>query len=60
MTDLRPISETEPQVFILESLSLEDEEKERFEGRIIRDILRLSGKNQSTIIFALKKNSSSS
>ena len=35
---------TTPQVFIIESLTLEDEKKERFEGRILKQILRLSGK----------------
>ena len=31
-------------MFIIESLEFNDEEKERFEGRILADILRLSGK----------------
>lgn len=35
---------TKPEVFILESLSVEDEDKKLFEGRIISDILALSGK----------------
>ncbi len=33
---------TKPKVFIIESLDFEDEEKKRFEGYIISDILRLS------------------
>lgn len=32
-----------PQVFIIESLSIQDELDERYDGRIIRDTLRLSG-----------------
>ena len=32
------------EVFIIESLDFDDERKNRFEGRIISDILRLSGK----------------
>lgn len=39
--------ETTPQVFIIESLRLDDEEHERFEGRILKQILRLSGKDSS-------------
>lgn len=35
---------TLPQVFILESLDLEDEAKNRFEGKLLSDILALSGK----------------
>jgi hypothetical protein len=34
-----------PDVFIIESLTFEDEQNQRFEGRILADILRLSGKN---------------
>ncbi len=34
-----------PEVFIIESLTLEDEEANRFEGQIISEILRLSGKD---------------
>lgn len=35
---------TSPRVFIIESLSLHDERNERFEGRILKQILRLGGK----------------
>jgi len=35
---------TRPGVFIIESLKLSDEKKIRFEGKILRDILLLSGK----------------
>ena len=41
------IGNTTPQVFIIESLRLEDEEHERFEGRILKQILRLSGKESA-------------
>lgn len=55
MTDVPAISDTKPEVFILESLSLEDEEKERFEGRILRDILKLSGKKPQYYYFRTEK-----
>ena len=35
---------SKPEVFIIESLEFDDEEEERFEGRILADILRLAGK----------------
>ncbi len=35
---------SQPEIFIIESLKFEDEHAERFEGRIISQILRLSGK----------------
>ena len=35
---------TTPQIFIIESLTLGDERAERFEGGILKQILRLSGK----------------
>lgn len=35
---------TRPEVFIIESLSFEDERKKRFEGQILADILSLSDK----------------
>ena len=34
-----------PDVFIIESLTFENEQDQRFEGRILAEILRLSGKN---------------
>jgi hypothetical protein len=36
---------TKPDVFIIESLDFDDEKEERFEGRIISQILALSGKS---------------
>jgi len=35
---------SQPEILIIESLSFEDERAERFEGRIISQILALSGK----------------
>jgi len=35
---------SQPEIFIIESLEFEDERAERFEGRIISQILKLSGK----------------
>jgi hypothetical protein len=35
---------SQPEIFIIESLNFEDERAERFEGRIISQILALSGK----------------
>lgn len=55
MSTVPPISTTEPEVFILESLSLEDETNERLEGRILRDILKLSGKNPIYYYFRTEK-----
>jgi hypothetical protein len=37
-------SMTQPEVFIFESLRIEDEERNRFEGKIIADVLNLGGK----------------
>lgn len=39
----KPLSETEPEVFIIESLNVEDEIRERYEGRALRDSLRITG-----------------
>ena len=36
---------TKPQVFIVESLTFYDEQKERFEGRILEQMLRMGGKH---------------
>ena len=35
---------SQPEIFIIESLDFKDEKAERFEGRVISQILRLSGK----------------
>ena len=39
-----PEEKTLPGVFIIEPLAFKDEKKQRFEGRILRDMLTLSGK----------------
>ncbi len=39
------IQHTKPEVFILESLSEEDEKARRFEGQVLYDMLRLANKN---------------
>ncbi|MYD98675.1 MAG: hypothetical protein F4X98_15000 [Gammaproteobacteria bacterium] len=39
------MARTEHEVFIIESLDLDDEKEQRFEGQILADILRLGGKN---------------
>jgi len=49
-----PIHQTYPEVFIIESLSLEDEKNDRFEGKILYDVLRLSGKNPKYYYFRTK------
>lgn len=47
---LRPIKST-PEVFILESLSFPDEEAQRYEGKILCDILRMCGKKPKYFYF---------
>jgi hypothetical protein len=47
---LRPIKST-PEVFILESLSFADEEAQRYEGKILCDILRMCGKKPKYFYF---------
>lgn len=44
-TDIPQTHITKPETFILESLNTDDEEKGRFEGKILYDILKLQGKN---------------
>jgi len=48
---LPPIQKSVAQVFILESLSFEDEEAQRYEGRILCDILRMCGKEPKYFYF---------
>lgn len=48
-------STTLPEVFILESLDLKDEAHARFEGRILSDILALSGKKCRYFYFRTKR-----
>ena len=42
---MRMKANTTPSLFIIESLTFRDEERKRFEGSILSDILALSGKN---------------
>lgn len=48
---LPPIQKSVPEVFILESLSFEDEEAQRYEGKILCDILRMCGKKPKYFYF---------
>ena len=41
------VETTRPQVFIIESLKLDDEKKDRFEGRVLKHILALGGKESA-------------
>jgi len=41
------LAETTPHVFIIESLRLGDEKKERFEGRVLKHVLGLSGQKSA-------------
>lgn len=45
------IQHTLPEVFIFESLNIKDEAAKRFEGQILADMLRLSGKNPKYFYF---------
>lgn len=49
------IQNTRPEVFILESLSKQDEKHRRFEGRILSDMLHLCGKNPKYYYFQTAK-----
>lgn len=44
-TPRRNKAETVPQVFIIESLGLVDEAKERREGAVLAAVLKMCGKN---------------
>lgn len=48
------IQNTKPEVFIIESLSVEDEAERRFEGRILSEMLFLAGKNPKYYYFQSK------
>lgn len=45
MSSIPPLQNTEPKVFIIESLTMEDENKERFEGEFLFNYLKLLGKD---------------
>ncbi|MES1940075.1 hypothetical protein T5B8_07518 [Salinisphaera sp. T5B8] len=44
-TTIPPTQHTKPEVFIIESLRIGDEEKDYFEGKVLYKILRMCGKN---------------
>ncbi len=46
---------TRPEVFIIESLSFDDEEKERFEGQILSSTLKLAGKQPKYYYFRTRR-----
>jgi hypothetical protein len=46
---------TEPEVFIIESLNFDDEKNNRYEGKIISDILHLNGKNSKYYYIRTKR-----
>jgi hypothetical protein len=46
-----PVTETFPEVFILESLTVQDERSGRFEGRVLADVLRMCGKSPEYFYF---------
>jgi hypothetical protein len=50
-TKIPDIQHTVPEVFIFESLSKKDEDKKRYEGQILSDMLRLAGKNPKYYYF---------
>lgn len=50
-----PIQETFPEVFILESLTVIDERKKRFEGRVLADVLRMCGKSPEYFYFRTER-----
>jgi len=52
--DTSSVAYSYPDVFILESLNFDDEERQRFEGRILYRMLRLAGKNPKYYYFRTK------
>ena len=51
----KPAKPTIPELFILESLMLEDEEKQRFEGEILSRMLNLAGKVKTKYFYIRTK-----
>jgi len=49
------MNRTIPDVFIIESLTFEDEKSEHFEGKILSNILKLNGKNPIYYYIRTKK-----
>lgn len=48
------IQHTKPEVFVIESLDKDDEDANRYEGRILCDMLRLAGKNPKYFYYQSK------
>jgi hypothetical protein len=48
------IQHSKPEVFIIESLTKNDEDAKRFEGMVLSDMLRLTGKNPKYYYFQSK------
>lgn len=53
-THTNSLVHTHPEVFIIESLTLEDESKNRYEGKILADVLRMCGKDPKYYYFRTK------
>ena len=51
----QPIDQTEAEVFIIETLSVKDQIAERYEGRILSDILKLCDKKPAYVYCRTKK-----
>lgn len=51
----KPTKPTIPQLFIVESLTLKDEKKRRFEGEILSRMLYLAGKTKTKYIYIRTK-----
>ena len=45
MSVIPPVQFTQPETFILESLSIDDEKNQRMDGKVLYEVLRLQGKN---------------
>lgn len=54
MAHINSLTHTHAEVFIIESLTLEDESKSRFEGKILADVLRICGKDPKYYYFRTK------
>lgn len=55
MPDIPPKQITVPETFILESLTLEDEGRDRRDGRLLFDLLRLQGLNPQYYYFRTER-----
>lgn len=50
-----PLNITKPETFILESLSLEDENESRMDGKVLYDVLKLQGKKPKYYYFRTQR-----